>query len=38
MYSIVAHLQTPASVPKYQILRLKILKNGVDDKLRFYQA
>jgi hypothetical protein len=34
MYSIVAHPQTPASVPKFQVLLDKILKNGVDDKLR----
>jgi UDP-glucose 4-epimerase len=36
MYSIVAHPQTPASVPKFQVLCSKILKNGVDDKLRIY--
>jgi hypothetical protein len=34
MYSIVAHPQIPASVPKFQVLPVKILKNGVDDKLR----
>jgi hypothetical protein len=34
MYSIVAHPNTLASIPKYQVLLAKILKNGVDDKLR----
>jgi hypothetical protein len=34
MHSIVAYPTTPASVPKSQVLLDKILKNGVDDKLR----
>jgi hypothetical protein len=38
MYSIVAHPQTPASVPKFQVLLDKTLKNGVDDKLRGNQT
>jgi hypothetical protein len=34
MYSIVAHPQTPASVPKFQVLLDKMLIIRADDKLR----
>ncbi|MDD5371655.1 MAG: hypothetical protein PHQ40_21450, partial [Anaerolineaceae bacterium] len=36
MHSIVAYPLTPASVLKFQVLCSILLKNGVDDKLRFY--
>jgi hypothetical protein len=38
MYPIVAHPQIPASVLKFQVLLDEILKNGADDKLRYYNG